>query len=136
MLKAAEAVIIFNRDLLGTQPRPVCPMTPDEYNHLLKAVQEEIFKELVQAWSEEDVVKMVDAKLDAIYFLIGGLYKCGLTAQQIHDCFMHVHEKNMEKKKGKVASRAVGDVPDAVKPADFVPADVGIAAILGFVTEE
>lgn len=135
MIEAARAVIVFNRDLLGTPERPICPMPPNEFEHLKKALNEEIWIELQKAWNEEDVVKMVDAKLDAIYFLIGGLYKCGLTAQQIHDCFMHVHEKNMEKKKGVVARRGVEGVPDAVKPDDFVPAELGIATILGLVIE-
>lgn len=132
MIDAAKAVIQFNHSRLGIEPRPICPMPSDEYEHLRKAISEEIFKELAEAWAEEDVVAMVDAKIDAIYFLIGGLYKCGLTAQQIHDCFMHVHEKNMTKVKGVVASRAVGSAPDAIKPDDFIAPEIGIAAILGF----
>lgn len=130
MLRAAEAVIEFNRDLLKIEARPVSPMPMDEYEHLLKAVNEEI-SELQQAWNEEDVVKMVDAQLDAMYFLLGGLYKMGLTAEQIDACFAAVHSANMTKVKGKIASRAVGNAPDAVKPKDFVPADVEIAKILG-----
>jgi len=135
MIEAARAVVSFNRDLLGTPERPICPMPANEYQHLIKAIGEEIYIELAHAWNDEDVVAMVDAQIDAIYFLMGGLYKCGLTAQQIHDCFMHVHEKNMEKKRGTVARRATDGVPDAIKPEGFVPAEAGIAAILGLVTE-
>jgi predicted HAD superfamily Cof-like phosphohydrolase len=130
MKQAASAVIEFNRDLLGTLPRPVCPMETDEYLHLGKAIREEM-QELAEAWANEDVVGMVDAKIDAIYFLIGGLYKNGLTAEQIGDCFMAVHNANMLKVKGRVAARATGDVPDALKPEAWVDPKIAITAILG-----
>lgn len=130
MKQAAEAVIEFNRDLLGIEPRPICPMPDDEYEHLRKAFIEEFLTEFGKAWGEQDVVKMVDSLLDGMYFAIGGLYKMGLNADQIHACFMHVHECNMTKKKGVVAARAVGNAPDAIKPAGFVPAEHGITRIL------
>lgn len=131
MIDAARAVIEFNRDLLGTKPRELAPMESNEYLHLGVALHEEFVKEFDEGWRDQDVIKMVDALLDGIYFAIGGLYKMGLTAQQIHDCFMHVHDTNMTKKRGQVASRATEGVADAVKPATFVPAEEGIAVILG-----
>lgn len=130
MKEAAAAVIEFNRDLLNIEPRPVCPMPIDEYQHLLKAVDEEM-AELREAWGEEDVVAMVDAKIDAIYFLLGGLYKNGLTTDQIHACFMTVHSANMQKVRGRIASRAVGNAPDAIKPEGWLDPKVEIAKILG-----
>lgn len=130
MKRAAEAVIEFNRDLLGIEPRPICPMPTDEYLHLQKALREELGKELLEAWAEEDLIGMIDAKIDAIYFLLGGLYKCGLTAEQIEACFMAVHAANMLKRKGQIERRATGDVPDAVKPADWQDPKIEIARIL------
>lgn len=132
MKTAAEAVIEFNRDLLKIGDRPICPMPPDEYKHLLTALREEIEQELHQAWVDEDIIGMIDAKIDAVYFLIGGMYKCGLDSDQIHACFMAVHEANMKKKKGVIARRAVGDAPDAEKPTDWVDPKLKIAQILGF----
>jgi predicted HAD superfamily Cof-like phosphohydrolase len=131
MKTAAIAVIEFNRNLLGIPERPISPMPNDEYEHLRKAILEEV-EELHSAWSDQDVVRMVDALMDKMYFAIGGLYKMGLNADQIAACFAAVHSSNMMKRKGKVERRAVGNVPDAVKPVGFVPADIEIARILGF----
>lgn len=131
MKQAATAVIEFNHDLLLIEPRPIAPMSDDEFDHLLMAFKEEFFDELTAGHNAQDVVVMVDSIIDGIYFAIGGLYKMGLTADQIEACFMHVHAKNMEKRRGKVAHRDVGDVPDAVKPEGFIPAEVEITKILG-----
>ncbi len=131
MKEAAEAVITFNRDLLGIQPRPIAPMSRAEFEHLQKCLHEEFIEELRLAMDAEDVVAMVDSILDGMYFAIGGLYKMGLDHHQIHACFMHIHSKNMEKKAGKVARRAVDGAVDAVKPVDFITPEVEIRNILG-----
>lgn len=131
MKEAASAVITFNRDLLGIAPREIAPLSNAEFEHLKKCLHEEFSTELDTAFLAEDVVAMVDSILDGIYFAIGGLYKMGLTADQVHACFMHIHEKNMEKKAGKVARRAVEGAADAVKPENFVPPEVEITRILG-----
>jgi predicted HAD superfamily Cof-like phosphohydrolase len=134
MIEAAQAVVEFNRDLLKIAPRPICPMTQDEYKHIIKAFMEEI-RELQEGWAEEDVVAMVDAKIDLIYFAIGGLYKCGLSPDQIAACFFAVHAANMVKAVGKVSRRETGSVPDAVKPDGWPDPKVEITKILGLAGE-
>lgn len=131
MKEAATAVIAFNRDLLGIPQRPIAPLPDAELEHLIKCLHEEFIVELRTAAMAQDVVAKVDSILDGIYFAIGGLYKMGLNPDQIHACFMHIHEKNMEKKAGTVARRAVEGAVDAVKPADFIPPEIEIARILG-----
>ena len=124
MKDAATAVIAFNRDLLGIPQRPIGPLPDAELEHLIKCLHEEFIVELRTAAMAQDVVAKVDSILDGIYFAIGGLYKMGLNPDQIH-------EKNMEKKAGTVARRAVEGAVDAVKPADFIPPEIEIARILG-----
>lgn len=126
----AQAVIEFNRDLLGIQPRPISPLSSDEFSHLSKAFSEEFGTEFREAFDQEDVIKMVDSIIDGMYFAIGGLYKMGLDADQIEACFLAVHNANMSKVAGKVARRAVGNVPDAIKPENWISPELEIAKIL------
>jgi predicted HAD superfamily Cof-like phosphohydrolase len=114
-----EAVVEFNHKLLGIEPRAIAPMSDNEVKHLMKALREEV-EELGDGHAQEDVIECVDALVDIMYWSIGGLHKLGLTPEQILACCQIVHEQNMEKKQGKVASRAQEGVPDAVKPQGWV----------------
>ena len=75
-------------------------------------------------------VRSVDACIDASYFALGAMARAGLTASQALLCFQAVHEANMTKKAGVVASRGDMGVTDAVKPAEFVPPEGRIYEIL------
>lgn len=125
-----KEVVGFNRDLLGIPQREPHVLAESEWKWLHAALLEEI-RETDQAYSEEHLVKMVDGIIDLLYFGIGGLYRMGLTEEQINLCFAAVHTANMMKKKGIKPTRPNdGTVEDAIKPAGFVPPEEAIHHIL------
>jgi len=125
-----EKVVEFNQKVLGVgQLARVCELTSPDYSLLKNQIDEEI-TELEEAWEDEDLVGQVDALLDLVYFVFGGLYKMGLSAEQIEHCFGLIHDANMTKAAGKVAKRAVEGTVDAVKPTDFVDPKVAIMEYL------
>jgi hypothetical protein len=120
----------FNNECLNLEERPLNPMThkAGEHDFMVTALNEEI-EEYIEGFEQQDVVKMADSLIDLCYFAIGGLRRMGITEDQARACFLAIHNANMTKKKGSNAKR--GDfADDAVKPADFIPADVQIAHIL------
>lgn len=123
-------VIEFNRDLLGIPERQPGLMPTPEFSHLVKCLREEL-DELIDGHTLHNPVSSVDALIDLQYFLIGGLYKMGLTREMIIDCQRAVHSANMTKVKAKVTKRYVEGAVDAGKPADFVAPEAAIARILG-----
>ena len=51
-----------------------------------------------------------------ILFAIGGIYKLGLSPEEIEKCFSLIHENNMKKQMGtKKNRRGFGNLPDAVQ---------------------
>ena len=115
-----EKVVEFNQKVIGVeQGLKVTELSGPDYSLLKNQLDEEI-TELEEAWEDEDLVGQVDALLDLAYFVFGGLYKMGLSAEQIEHCFGLIHDANMTKSAGKVAKRVVEGTVDAVKPADFV----------------
>ena len=121
-------VIEFNRDLLGIAQRQVQPLDLEEHTHLSMALQEEL-KEFNDAVMQGQIVESVDALIDLMYFAVGGLWKHGLTHEQIVKSMRAVHAANMLKRKGKVAKRYTG-AADAVKPEDWVAPEEAIQEIL------
>lgn len=123
-----QDVIEFNRDLLGIEQRTPAMMSVEEHTHLTMALQEEL-KEFNDAVVEGNVVGAVDALIDLMYFAIGGLWKLGLSHEQMVHCMKAVHAANMLKRKGKVAKRYTG-AADAVKPENWVAPEELIRKIL------
>ena len=121
-----ESVFQFNKEVVKIEPRPLHVLPNDELKWLSGAIKEEA-DELEWAIT---LVDQVDALIDASIFALGGLYRLGLTEKQATLCFMAVMNANFEKKAGQKASRAVGDVPDAVKPEGWVGPEDRIKAIL------
>lgn len=141
-----KEIFEFNR-MLGSHPKGVPQM---EFKHAMfnvKAIREEALELEVQhltnggnsaiEWADAQceearwqTVRSVDAVIDAAYFAVGAMSRAGLTEEQAIDCFLAVHEANMRKKRGVVASRGDMGVADAAKPADFVPPDEKIYEIL------
>jgi hypothetical protein len=118
----------FN-DLMGFPYEPPVHMpTTETVLFMLKSIEEE-HDELQDALNDGDLVKVVDAILDLTYFAYGHLHRMGVTREQAQACFAAVHAANMTKGRGKLASRGNFE-NDAVKPADFVPPDEKIRAIL------
>lgn len=119
----------FNDKILKIDVGDVGPMGPDQAVHLFKAMQEEA-NEFLHAHENGDFIGQIDALVDSIYFAIGGFYKMGLPDTAVEEIFAAVHDANMTKKKGVVASRATGDVADAIKPVGWVPPEERIGIIL------
>ena len=125
------AVQQFNRELLGVQQTGIRLLTDKERDYTHRCLVEEA-DEMCDAGLAQSVPKQVDAFVDSIYFALGGLYRMGLSPEQVLQCCMAVHEANMTKKKGVNERRDMG-VEDVVKPATFVPPEEAIALLLGLV---
>ena len=123
-----NAVINFNKEILGIQQRIIRGMQETEQEITLKCLAEEL-AELKQAIDNASIVDQVDAIVDLVYFAFGALYKIGLTPEQINACCMAVHSANMSKKRGVNAKRATG-AADAVKPKGWVSPEDRISKIL------
>ena len=121
----------FNYDILGLELRPLGLQPLPEITLTLKQLREEA-DELEEAFTEQDFIGCVDALCDNMYFAIGALLKHGLKPHDIQACMSIIHERNMSKKMGKVATRKVeGDPADAVKPADWVGPEAGMIEYFG-----
>lgn len=119
-MKHHESVIEFNKDVLGLPPRPLGFQSVDEHKLSVMQLKEEI-DEHIEAFENQDMVGCIDSMIDLIYFAYGVLYKQGLGNVSIDHIFEMVHKCNMEKVKGKKATRQVdGDPADAIKPEDWV----------------
>jgi phosphoribosyl-ATP pyrophosphohydrolase len=117
----------FNEQVIGTAPSlPLNPLTEKQFNWTKGFVLEEL-DEFSTAYAKQDMVGMVDGVLDLVYGAMGTLKKMGLTREQVQACFDAIHTANMTKKKG-MTSR--GSEEDAAKPAEFMPPDRAIGAIL------
>lgn len=125
----AEQVVEFNQKVLKVDLRQINLLSVAEFEISKKCLNEEIV-EFEDAYKEGDLIKCVDAMIDEIYFAIGVLYKMGLTAESIDKVFAHVHSKNLEKKLGVNHNRGDGSAADAVKSAEWVGPEEGIAFIL------
>jgi predicted HAD superfamily Cof-like phosphohydrolase len=124
-------IVAFNRDVLGvTRDQPKL-LTEAEAQWLVKALLEEVSEFHEAHELNSNLPQSVDALLDLIYFAVGGLYRLGLSVDQIMLCFHAVHQANLTKKRGVKDSRPQdGSVADAVKTADFVDPVIHIERIL------
>ena len=128
MSEFVNAIVQFNKEILGIQQRPPHGMPKAEQDITLKCLVEEV-TEFHTAMQHDKIIDQVDALIDLIYFAVGAMYKIGLTPEQIHACCMAVHNANMAKKKGVNAKRATG-AADAVKPKNWVPPEHLISNII------
>jgi predicted HAD superfamily Cof-like phosphohydrolase len=126
MTKAFDQIVEFNRDIIGIAPRPLGMMDQNEADFTVTALHEEV-REFETAQATGNIIGCIDALLDGIYFAVGGLYKMGLTPEQMSKCMTAVHEANMTKKKG-VTNR--GHENDAIKPTGWVSPEERIGNIL------
>lgn len=126
----ANSVVEFNKDVLGIEKRKKSLLPPPELNQTTKCLREEI-DEFEKAHSHGDFVEGVDALMDLMYFAIGGLYRMGLSPEEMDACWKVIHECNMNKQIGVVPRRGDGSSPDAVKPDGWKGPEEKIAEILG-----
>lgn len=127
-MEFTEAVVQFNSRVLGIEQRPPASLCRQEFEHGAACLNEEV-DEFIEAYNQGDYIGQIDALVDLNYFLLGLMYKLGLTPAQIYACQMAVHAANMTKKKGVVAKRDTG-APDAVKPEGWIPPEARIAKIV------
>lgn len=125
-MDAFKQIVEFNQQIIKIEPRPLGLLSLDEMTFTCRAVNEEM-EELRQAHNAGDVIGSVDALLDSIYFAVGGLYKLGLTAEQMEKCMDAVHKSNMTKVRGTTAR---GHENDAVKPEGWVAPEEAIGMVL------
>lgn len=94
-----------------------------------KFLQEEL-NEFGEAYADGDMVKAFDALMDLAYVAFGTAAMMGLPWQQGWEL---VQQANMSKVRAQAdgSDSKRGSALDVVKPVGFVPADVGIALLLG-----
>lgn len=123
-----QHVFDFNEQIIGIETTEINPLTKAQFDWTIQAYREEI-QEFIDAFEAQDVVKMIDANFDLIYFSLGTLRKMGLTADQALRCFHAIHRANLTKKRGGKPTRGNFE-QDAIKSEDFVGPEAAIMAII------
>ncbi len=123
-----DAIFDFNERVVKVEEAPLNTLSDKQHEWTLKAYREEI-TEFVQARDKQDIIGMVDASLDLVYFAVGTLKKMGLSREQAFAIMMVIHRKNMKKERGKTGTRGDHE-EDAVKPEGFVGPEEEIGHIL------
>ena len=127
-----DSIYEFNRDVTQAVRLVPMPLMAHEASFLINAVREEIHIEFKEAVIDGDIVKQIDALIDAMYYIVGGLYRIGLTPKTARDCFEAVHACNMRKANGIRDRRETEVESDAIKPDDWVgPEDLIINILKG-----
>jgi predicted HAD superfamily Cof-like phosphohydrolase len=106
----------FQTSILNNQFPSKPTFDQEKAMHLTLCAQEEL-DELTLAVEQGDFPETVDAIIDCIYFLLGGLHQLGVPAERAWDA---VHHANMTKLRG-VTKRGVEG--DAAKPSGWKPPD-------------
>jgi predicted HAD superfamily Cof-like phosphohydrolase len=124
-----NAIFDFNEQIIGLdQFLELNCLTEEQFQWTIKALEEEI-QEFSVAYGAQDLIGMVDAVLDLVYFAVGTLKKMGLTRSQAYEVMMVIHGKNMTKKRGGKTTRGNFE-EDAIKPEGFVSPEDEIGGIL------
>jgi predicted HAD superfamily Cof-like phosphohydrolase len=130
VIKFATDVVAFNREVLSIYPRKKSLLESAELDQTTKCLREEV-DELERAHQNTDFIEGVDALIDLIYFAVGGLYRMGLTSEEMTQCSEIIHNCNMRKEKGVVRRRGDGSAADAVKPDGWKGPEELMAIVLG-----
>ena len=121
-----KKVEIFNKQVLGIEPRDLQMMPEDEFRLSMKQLREEI-DEIEEAYREGNLVGVVDGLIDLDYFHKGIVYKHGINYAIYQMLFGQVHDCNMTKKKGvKETRQGFWDAADAIKPQGWIAPEVKI----------
>lgn len=108
----------FNEEVLGIKQPELNTLSSETLSISVMALHEEA-DEFLEAALIEDMVGMVDAIIDGLYFGYGVLHKMGLSESKVERIFDVVHQANMNKTFGTNAKRDTG-AADAVKPDGWV----------------
>lgn len=113
MLKWFLDVIKFNKKVIKLKPlKKKEVMTIERQFWFVNVVKEEMF-EFIKACKENDITGKIDALLDMQYFILGRLYECGFTPEEVEFHWNNIHKANMRKIKG---NKGRGSDDDAIKP--------------------
>lgn len=118
----------FNREILNVPEREQNTLSVEEIEISLISLHEEV-DEFTDAAMSGNMVGMVDAIFDGIYFGLGVLHKMGISEEKAERIFDVIHEANMRKTFGTNAKRDTG-AADAVKPEAWQPPEELIRMIL------
>lgn len=91
---------------------------------------EETMEDLSNAIERNDVTLQAIMVGQLCFGFMQGIISHGVTFDKANEIMAAIHYANMTKKLGVNAKRGDGQTADAVKPADFVPPEQKIAAIL------
>lgn len=106
----------FNDEVVKLKGVRVAQCLAPERVEWFKNVVTEELNEFEEAWAKSSGAEMLDALVDAAYFILGRVYECGFTESQWDKAFQMVHEANMKKHSG---NKGRGSDMDAVKDKDW-----------------
>jgi len=125
-----KQVVEFNKNVLGISPRDLGMQSEEEFRLSVHQLTEEVL-EIQEAYEDKDFIALIDGLHDLEYFLLGVMYKIGLTEDKHEQIFSAIHEANTKKVRGtKLSRQGYGDSADAVKPDGWVAPETAIARIL------
>lgn len=128
MLKSKlQMVKEFNNTIVKMQGVKVASCLAPERVQWFKNVVTEELGEFEEAWKKGDCVGMLDALIDAAYFILGRVQECGFTERQWDKAFETVHEANMTKHSG---NKGRGSDMDAIKDESWQGPEGLIKAML------
>lgn len=117
----------FNNEIVKMEGVRVAHCLAPERVAWFKNVVSEELDEFEEAWKNKDCVGMLDALIDATYFILGRVQECGFTETQWNRAFEAVHKANMTKHAG---NKGRGSDVDAVKDDKWVGPEGLIKAML------
>ena len=128
MLKSKfQMVKEFNEQVVNLQGVRLAKCLAPQRVEWFKNVLAEEAQEFEDARIKKDCNAMLDALVDATYFILGRVQECGFTEQQWDKAFSYVHNCNMQKKPG---NKGRGSDMDAVKDAAWQGPEGLIEAML------
>lgn len=117
----------FNNEVVKMQGVRVAQCLAPERVAWFKNVVSEELDEFEEAWKNQDNVGMLDALIDAVYFMLGRVQECGFTETQWDRAFEAVHKANMTKHAG---NKGRGSDVDAIKDDKWIGPEGLIRAML------
>lgn len=117
----------FNERVVNLQGVRLAKCLAPQRVEWFKNVLAEEAQEFEDARIKKDCNAMLDALVDATYFILGRVQECGFTEKQWDNAFSYVHNCNMQKKPG---NKGRGSDMDAVKDAAWQGPEGLIEAML------
>ena len=117
----------FNNEVVNLQCVRVAKcLAPERVGWFKRVVMEEL-NEFEEAWDNGSGAEMLDALVDAAYYILGRVQECGFTEAEWDKAFEMVHEANMKKHPG---NKGRGSDMDAVKDKDWTDPKIYIKEML------